>query len=71
MITVYTKPSCHLCEATKRELSIRGVNYSSVDITEDETAFDKIKSLGYRSMPVVITENDHWAGFRVDKLFAL
>jgi len=71
MITVYTQPSCHLCEATKRELTIKGLRYNLVDITKDEVAFEKVKTLGYRSMPVVVTENDHWAGFRVDKLFEL
>lgn len=68
MITVYTKPSCQQCEATKRELKRKGLDFSSVDVTLDEEAYNKIASLGYRSMPVVITETTHWSGFQVDKL---
>ncbi len=71
MITVYTKPSCQQCEATKKELSRKGVEYAYVDVTKDTEAYEKVISLGYRSMPVVITESDHWSGFRVDKIAQL
>lgn len=68
MIKVYTKPSCPQCEATKRELAKKGLEYYAVDVTADEHAFNEVVSLGYRQMPVVVTENAHWSGFQVDKL---
>lgn len=71
MITVYTKPSCQQCIATKKELERKGLEYVSLDVTEDEEAMNKVVQLGFRSMPVVVTENDNWSGFRVDKLSAL
>lgn len=70
-ITVYSKPLCVQCDATKRALTKAGLAYSVVDVTEDADALAKVKALGYMQAPVVITEDDHWAGFRPDKIKAL
>ena len=70
-ITVYSKPLCVQCDATKRALNKAGVAYDVVDITEDADALARIKSMGYVQAPVVITEQDHWSGFRPDKIKAL
>ena len=68
MITVYTKPACVQCDATKRMMDKLKIKYSVVDITEDQEAFDMIISKGFKSAPVVITENDAWSGFNPDKI---
>ncbi|MBV7412545.1 glutaredoxin-like protein NrdH [Dermabacteraceae bacterium TAE3-ERU27] len=70
-ITVYSKPMCVQCDATKRALNKAGLDYTVVDLTEDAEALAKVKSLGYMAAPVVITGNDHWSGFRPDKIKAL
>lgn len=70
-ITVYTKPSCVQCDQTKRFLDKSKIDYSTVDITEDQEAFDKIISLGFKAAPVVVTDNDSWAGFNPSKLAKL
>ncbi|MBL3685694.1 glutaredoxin-like protein NrdH [Leucobacter zeae] len=71
-ITVYTKPNCGQCDMTKRELSKRGVSYSEVDISIDETALQHVKDLGYLQAPVVVVDTDrHWSGFRPDKIHGL
>jgi glutaredoxin-like protein NrdH len=44
------------------------VSYTTVDITEDQEAYDKIISMGFKAAPVVITDNDAWAGFNPGKL---
>tara|TARA_Y100000590_G_scaffold252746_1_gene283838 strand:- start:65290 stop:65451 length:162 start_codon:yes stop_codon:yes gene_type:complete len=49
----------------------RGIPYSLIDITKDEQAYDKVKKLGYMQAPVVISEEDHWSGFRPDKIGSL
>lgn len=69
-ITVYSKPLCVQCDATKRALNKAGVAYDVVDITEDAAALERIKSMGYVQAPVVITDTDHWSGFRPDKIKA-
>ncbi len=68
---MYSKPLCVQCDATKRALNKAGVAYDVVDITEDAEALAKVKSLGYVQAPVVITAQDHWSGFRPDKIKTL
>jgi glutaredoxin-like protein NrdH len=71
MVTVYTKPACVQCEATKRMMDKLSIEYNTVDITLDNDAFDMLISKGFKSAPVVITENDSWAGFNPDKISGL
>ena len=71
MVTVYTKPNCVQCEATKRHLNKNGIQYDTVDITQDISAYDKLIDLGYRAAPVVITDGDSWAGYNPDKIDSL
>lgn len=71
MVTVYSKPQCVQCEATYRKLNSRGVEYKVVDLSADPVALEKVKSLGYLQAPVVVTDEDHWSGFRPDKLETL
>ena len=67
-ITVYTKPSCVQCTATYRALDSKGIEYNVLDLSEDPSALEQVKSLGYLQAPVVITDEDHWSGFRPDKI---
>ena len=70
-ITVYSKPSCVQCTATYRALDRQGLEYEIFDVTADEAALRAVKELGYLQAPVVVTESDHWSGFRPDKISAL
>lgn len=71
VVTVYSKPSCVQCTATYRALDQKGVNYEIVDLSQDQTAFDTVRNLGYMQVPVVIAGEDHWAGFQPDRISAL
>lgn len=46
-ITVYSKPHCVQCDATKRALNKAGLDFDVIDITEDAEALSTVKSLGY------------------------
>jgi glutaredoxin-like protein NrdH len=70
-ITVYSKPACVQCTATYRALDKQGVEYEIFDVSVDEKALETVKSLGYLQAPVVVTGDDHWSGFRPDKIAAL
>ena len=70
-ITVYTKPACVQCTATYRALDKAGIEYDIVDISENPEARDYVMALGYLQAPVVITDEDHWSGFRPDRIKAL
>ena len=70
-ITVYSKPMCVQCDATYRALDKQGLDYRSVDVTQDVEALEYIKGLGYQQAPVVIAGEDHWSGYRPDRIKAL
>ena len=70
-ITVYSKPACVQCTATTRALAARGLAFDLIDLTEDVAALARVTELGYRQVPVVMAGDDHWAGFRPDKISAL
>ena len=71
MVTLYTKPSCVQCNATKRALAKAGLRWEEIDLTVDTDALEMVKELGYQSAPVVFADGEHWAGFRPDKIKAL
>jgi len=70
-ITVYTKPSCVQCNATYRALDAAGIEYEIRDLTLDPVALEQVNALGHLQAPVVIAGEDHWAGFRPDKIAEL
>lgn len=67
-ITVYTKPQCVQCGATIKALDKAGIAYELVDLTTDTDARDYIMALGYLQAPVIVTDTDHWSGFRPDRI---
>lgn len=68
-VTLYGKPRCVQCDATERKFKKEGIEYTKVDVSQDETALDFIKGLGHASAPVVYVsapEGDaHWSGYDV------
>ena len=70
-ITVYSKPNCVQCSATRRALDKAGLVYETVDISRDAEALEQVTSLGYAQAPVVVAGEEHWSGFRPDKIKAL
>ncbi len=70
-IVVYSKPACVQCTATTRALDAKGLGYELVDLTQDDEAMQLVTSLGYRQAPVVVADDQHWAGFRPDMIAAL
>lgn len=66
-ITIYTKPGCQQCVATKQLFEKAGHAPAFIDITKDTAAENRVRALGYLSLPVVyIDNNNHWFGFRPD-----
>ena len=70
-ITVYSKPNCVQCSATRPALDKAGLVYETVDISLDAEALEQVTSLGYAQAPVVVAGEEHWSGFRPDKIKAL
>ncbi len=67
-VTVYSKPKCVQCDATKKKLDQLGIPHETIDVSEDPDALDYIKSLGYLQAPVIVAGDDHWSGYSPDRL---
>lgn len=70
-ITVYSKPACVQCVATKKALDRAGLDYELVDISLDNEARDYVMALGYLQAPVVEVDGEHWSGFRPERIRGL
>lgn len=68
MVIVYTKPGCVQCERTKKLMDSHGIEYETVDVSENPEARENLIAQGYSQMPIVHAENDEWSGFRPDKI---
>ena len=67
-ITLYSKPACPQCKATKRYLDKAGLEYEIVDLSQDAKALEYVSSLGYSAAPVVVAGEAHWSGFRISEI---
>lgn len=68
MVTVFSTQNCMQCRLTYRALDERGIDYTIVDLSENEAAAEYVTDdLGYSQAPaVVIDDNYHWSGLRID-----
>lgn len=67
-VTLYSRPGCGPCRATSAALTKRGVDFDVVDLSVDSTALEYVVSLGYQQAPVVVTDDEHWSGFRPERI---
>ena len=67
-ITVYVKPACVQCDATKRYLDAKGLEYKTVDISIDTDALNTLIEKGFKAAPVVDYHGEWWAGFQPDRI---
>jgi len=67
MVTVYSLPACVQCDRTKKLLEREGIEYRSVDLTEDPAKAAALKEAGFMQAPIVELEDGTiWGGFRPD-----
>ncbi len=67
-VIVYSKPGCGQCVATTRTLDKEGIEYEYRDMALEPAYLDEAKSYGHLGAPVVVAGEDHWSGFRPDKI---
>lgn len=71
MVTLYSKPNCPKCMASKRDLDKLKVEYVYVDVSEDFDAYTYLKSRGILSMPFLETDTESWSGYKPERIKAL
>jgi len=47
------------------------IEYAEIDMSQDPVALEMVKTLGYTAAPVVVSGQEHWSGFRMDKIQAI
>ncbi|MCL6424450.1 glutaredoxin family protein [Brachybacterium sp. JHP9] len=73
-VTVYSKPACVQCVATKRKMGKLAIEHDTIDLTQDEVSMDLVQALGYVQAPVVVVRDmagevlAHWSGFNPDRI---
>ena len=67
-VIVYSKPNCVQCTATTRALNEKNIAYTTIDLTQDASAMEMVAGLGYRQVPVIVAGEQHWAGYRPEKI---
>jgi len=68
MIKVWTNENCVQCERTKKFLDENNIEYTTLSLMENQEETKRFLDMGFRSAPVVETDNDIWSGFKLDKL---
>lgn len=71
LITIYIKNNCMQCTATKNMMDKLGLTWQVINLDDEPDAIENLKALGYRQLPVVMADGEHWSGFRPDKLMRL
>lgn len=63
MIQIYGKPKCKYCDMAKALLTNKGIEYSYIDIMQDEGAMDMIVDAGLKSVPQIFNGDTHIGGY--------
>lgn len=56
-ITLYSQPSCAPCRVAKSRFQREGIEFTEINVQEDEAAAERLKSHGFTGTPVF-----HYAG---------
>ena len=68
-VTVYTKPDCVQCDATKRALNKHDIPFIEINLSDNMEVLDRLKAAGWMRAPIVETaDGQMWSGFRPDKI---
>ena len=81
-ITIYSKNQCAKCNMTKKFLTNNNIEFVEINIdnenhlntinkTRDQIISYIKDELGLSTMPIVVTNNDFWGDYRIDKLRSL
>lgn len=75
-VTVYTRPACYPCDATKNQLTKFAIPFTEVPIADAPEIAATAREAGWSSAPIVFADTDHtgplmWGGYRPDRIARL
>jgi glutaredoxin 3 len=69
MVTVYTTQTCSYCVMVKKYLTMKGISFNAVDITDDmETRQKLLDKTGMQTVPVTTDGEDYIVGWNPGQL---
>ena len=78
IVTVYTQPHCYPCDATKRRMTKKGIDFEVKDAQDQcEAWIEQQRQRGLASTPIVSVTDESgaevavWAGFQPTKIDSL
>ena len=63
MFVIYTQDRCNFCIKTKILLDSKGEPYEEININENPDAKEKIKKLGFKTVPQIWLDEEHIGGY--------
>ncbi|MCR2044226.1 glutaredoxin family protein [Anaerosalibacter massiliensis] len=69
-ITIYTANACPYCIKTKEYFLKKGIKYDEKNVQENSQAKQELLSMGYRTVPVILIDDEEIVGFdksRIDR----
>jgi len=68
-ITIYSTPSCVYCKMAKEFFDANKVEYTDLNVAEDETArAEMVEKSGQMGVPVIYIDDEMTVGFDEDKM---
>lgn len=68
-VTLYTTPTCAFCPAIKKLLNKAEVEYSEIDVSQDEKHLEEMKQVsGQMGVPVTVIDDTVVIGYDKKKL---
>lgn len=72
MITIYSTPTCVYCNSLKKYLASKNIEYTEVDVSENEQELEKMVAIsGQMGVPVVDIDGDVVIGFDRERIDGL
>lgn len=72
MLKVFSAPWCPACKQVKQFMKQSNIPFEEKNIDEDQEAYNELKKLQLRSIPVVyLNDNDYVVGADLKKILAL
>lgn len=68
MVKIYSRTICPACNATKRWLKEHGIDYVELNTDLNPMYLEQAQATGFKSLPVIITDDDKWFGYAPNKL---
>lgn len=70
-VDIYTSNTCGYCHAAKDYFNENNIEFTEHNISENSQAKNELMQKGYRSVPVIIIDNNELLGFDKEKLSSL